>query len=211
MCWGARADVPLTGPRSLEGRRVAISQSSTFFQLWDAFAKRFGVDKSKVDVVSADPSARIGLLLGGRVDVIADLFIANEIPLLQERLGSKLNLWRLSQADFDPLGYLVVASTSAIQRDPGLIKAFTGATLRGMQYTAEHPDDAAAIVSRTNDNLPATVYRGQVAELVTLMNLRPAPGKNVPAAWSHSLDILRSAGLIQHALDHDAYYTNAFV
>jgi hypothetical protein len=80
-----------------------------------------------------------------------------------------------------------------------------------MAYTAQHPDDAAALVARANDNLPAQVYHGQVAALVGLMNMRPAPGKNEPAAWTRSLEILHSAGLIPHALDHDAYYTNAFV
>jgi NitT/TauT family transport system substrate-binding protein len=211
MCWASHADVPLTGPRSLEGRRVSISPSSTFFQVWESFAKRFNVDRSKVEVVSADPSARVGLFLGKRVDVMADIFLANDFVILQSKVSDKLNLWRLSQVDFDPLGYLLVTSTSLIQRDPALVKAFTGATLRGVRYTLDHPDDAATIIARAYDNLTPQVYQGQVRGLVTLVNAKPVLGKNEPDGWSRSLDILHGAGMIERELDHTSYYTNAFV
>ncbi|HYZ16321.1 MAG TPA: ABC transporter substrate-binding protein [Candidatus Acidoferrum sp.] len=211
MCWASRADVPLTGPRSLEGRRVSISPSSTFFQVWESFAKHFNVDRSKVEVVSADPSARVGLFLGKRVDVMADIFLANDFVILQSKVNEKLNLWRLSQVDFDPLGYLLVTTTGLIQRDPALVKAFTGATLRGVRFTLDHPDEASAIIARAYDNLTAGVYQGQVKQLATLVNAKPVLGRNEPDAWSRSLGILYNAGMIERELDHASYYTNAFV
>jgi NitT/TauT family transport system substrate-binding protein len=211
MCWASRADVPLTGPKALEGRRVSISPSSTFFQVWESFAKHFNVDRSKVEVVSADPSPRVGLFLGKRVDVMADIFLANDFVILQSKVSEKLNLWRLAQVDFDPLGYLLVTSTALIQRDPALVKAFTGATLRGVRFTLDHPDEAAAIIAHAYDNLTPGVYHGQVKQLVTLVNAKPALGKNEPDAWSRSLGILYSAGMIERELDQPSYYTNAFV
>lgn len=211
MCWAARADIPLTGPRSLEGHRVSISPSSTFFQVWESFAKHFNIDRSKVDVVSADPSARVGLFLDKRVDVMADIFLANDFVILESKVGEKLNLWRLSQVDFDPLGYLLVTSTGLIQRDPAIVKAFTGATLRGVRYTLDHPDEAAGIIARAYDNLTPHVYHDQVRQLLTLLNVKPQIGKNDPAAWSRSLGILSGAGVIDRQLDHASYYTNAFV
>jgi NitT/TauT family transport system substrate-binding protein len=211
MCWAARADVPLTGPRSLEGRRVSISPSSTFFQVWEAFAKKFNVDVSKVEVISSDPSARVGLFLAKRVDVMADIFVANDYVILESKISEKLNLWRLSQVDFDPLGYLLVTSSALVEREPALVRAFTAATLRGVQYTHDHPDDAAAIIAKAYDNLTPQVYHGQVRQLVSLINAKPALGKNEPRAWARSLEIMHSAGIIPRALDHASYYTNAFV
>jgi NitT/TauT family transport system substrate-binding protein len=211
MCWAAHADLPLNGPRALEGRRVSISPSSTFFQVWDAFAKKFGVDQSKVEVISSDPSARVGLFLAKRVDVMADIFVANDYVILESKVSEKLNLWRLSQVDFDPLGYLLVTSNSLLQRDPSVVKAFTQATLRGVQFVHDHPDDAAAIIAKAYDNLSPHVYQGQLRQLVSLINAKPALGRNEPPAWTHSLEIMQSAGMIPRALAHDSYYTNAFI
>src|SRR5579872_3094199 len=87
MCWASRADVPLTSPKSLEGHKVSISPASTFFQVWPAFSKKYGIDVDKVQVVGADPSARIGLFLDGRIDVMADIFYANDLVILQHKVN----------------------------------------------------------------------------------------------------------------------------
>ena len=215
MCWASRPDVPLTGPKSLEGRRVSISPASTFFQVWNSFAKEFNIDQSKVQVIGADPSARVGLFMDGRVDVMADIFFANDYVILQAKMPQhKLNLFRLSDAktQFDPLGYVLATRDELIQKEPALVKAFTGATLRGLAYTHDHPDEAAELMIKAPENqLAPDVVRGQVHNLLALINVKPVVGKNVPADWSRSLKILQTAGVIERALDHASYYTNAFV
>ena len=215
MCWASRPDVPLAGPKSLEGRRVSISPASTFFQVWPSFAKEFGIDVSKVQVIGADPSARVGLFLDGRLDVMADIFYANDYVILQAKMPQhKLNIFRLSDAktQFDPLGYLLVTRDELIQKEPAMVKAFTGATLRGLAYTSEHSDEAAELMIKAPENqLAPDVVRGQVRNLLTLMNAKPVPGKNQAADWARSLKILQGAGVIEKALDHSSYYTNAFV
>ena len=215
MCWASRPDVPLTGPKSLEGRRVSISPASTFFQVWNSFAKEFNVDQSKVQVIGADPSARVGLFLDGRVDIMADIFFANDFVILQSKVPQhKLNLFRLSdpKTQFDPLGYVLVTRDDLIQKEPAMVKAFTGATLRGLAYTHEHPDEAAEIMVKAPENqLAPDVVRGQVHNLQALINAKPTAGKNQPADWNRSLKILQTAGVIDKALDPASYYTNAFV
>ncbi len=215
MCWASRPDVPLTGPKSLEGRRVSISPASTFFQVWNSFAKEFNIDQSKVQVVGADPSARVGLFLDGKVDVMADIFFANDFVILQAKVPQhKLNLFRLSDAktQFDPLGYVLATRDELIQKEPAMVKAFTGATLRGLAYTHEHPDEAAELMIKAPENqLAPDVVRGQVRNLQALINAKPAVGKNQPGDWNRSLKILQGAGVIEKSLDHASYYTNAFV
>jgi NitT/TauT family transport system substrate-binding protein len=211
MCWASRPDVPLSGPKALEGRRVSISPSSTFFQVWDAFASRFGIDKSKVQVVGADPSARIGLFLDGRIDVMADIFYANDFVILQSKVKEKLNSFRLQQVDFDPIGYLLVANSSLISSSGNLVKAFTHATLQGLAFTQQHPDEAAEIMTRVDAQVAPAVLTGQVHNLLSLINSKPLLGRNETADWKRSLELLQGAGIIDRTLDQSSYYTNQFV
>lgn len=212
MVWASWPDVPLTGPKSLEGRKVSISSSSTFFQVWDAFARKFNVDKSKVEVVSSDPSARVGLFLARQLDIMADIFFANDYVILQTRTKDKLNLLKLADLDFDPIGYLLVANKSVMQSDKGLVKAFTQATLRGFQATLDRPDQATQIMTRLyGEQLGAAVIDGQVKNLLLLVNREPALGRSEQAPWNRSLDLLQESGVIDKKLALDQYFTNELV
>jgi NitT/TauT family transport system substrate-binding protein len=211
MCWASWPNVPLTKPKDLEGRRVSISPSSTFFQVWPAFARTFRIDTGKVDEVHADPSARVGLFLSHKLDVMADIFWANDLVILQVRTGEPLNVLRLSDLNFDPLGYLLVVNTQALSRDPELVKRVTSATLKGFRYAIDHPDEAIAIMTKLfGEQLGPKVIEGQVRNLIPLLNQTPALGRAAPDAWARSLTILYSSGVIRKRLALSDYYTDEF-
>jgi len=67
------------------------------------------------------------------------------------------------------------------------------------------------MIKAPENQLAPDVVRGQVRNLLTLMNAKPVPGKNQAADWASSLKILQGAGVIEKALDHSSYYTNEFV
>ena len=52
MCWASWPDVPLGGPKALEGRKVSISSASTFFQVWPAFARKHKLDLARIEAVN---------------------------------------------------------------------------------------------------------------------------------------------------------------
>ncbi len=212
MCWASWPTVPLAKPKDLEGRRVSISPSSTFFQVWPAFARAFRIDTSKVDVVHADPSARVGLFLSHKLDIMADIFWANDLVILQVRTGEPLNVLKLADLNFDPLGYLLVVNAQVLSRDPDLVKRVTAATLKGFQYTIDHPDEAIAIMTKLHGNqLGAKVIEGQVHNLIPLLNQKPILGKATQDAWARSLTILYSSGVIRKRLALSDYYTDEFI
>jgi ABC-type nitrate/sulfonate/bicarbonate transport system substrate-binding protein len=212
MCWASHADVPLADPKALEGRKVSISTSSTFFQVWDGFARKFGVDKSKVDVVAADPSARVGLVLQRQVDIMADIFLANDFVILQNRANENLNLLKLADLDYDPIGYVLVTNRSILTNDSGLGRGFTQATLKGLEYTLRQPDEVTQIMTHLYaSTLGAAVIDGQIKQLLPLVNKEPQIGKSDEAAWNHSLDILVDSAVIDKKLPLDQYFTNDFV
>src|SRR5712692_9200035 len=197
MCWASWPEVPLSGPKSLEGRKVSISSASTFFQVWPAFAKKHKLDLAKIETVNADPSARNGLFLSRRLDIMADIFVANDFVILESRAKQKLNLLRLSELDFDPVGYVLIVHRPVAERDPDLVKRFTRATQRGFQYLVEAPQEAIAIMTKLyGDRLGAEIIEGQVSRLLTLVNREPGLGVSSDGAWQRSLDLLHEARVI---------------
>lgn len=212
MCWAAWQDVPLNGPRALEGHKVSISTASTFFQVWDAFARKFGVDVSKVEVVPADPSARVALFLSRQVEIMADIFVANDLVIVQDRTTEPLNVLKLADLGFDPLGYLLVANQSVLDGDKGLVRAFVSATLRGFSTMLDNPAEATAIMVQLHgERLGANVLDGQVKNLIPMVVREPALGRVESAAWEQTLQLLLDAGVIDRKLALDAYTTNDYI
>jgi NitT/TauT family transport system substrate-binding protein len=212
MCWASWPEIPLTGPKSLEGRKVSMSSASTFFQVWPAFAKKHKLELAKIETVNADPSARNGLFLSRRLDIMADIFVANDFVILESRAKQKLNMLRLSDLDFDPVGYVLIVHRPVAERDPDLVKRFTRATQKGFQFLLDSPKEAIAIMTKLyGDRFGAEVIEGQVTRLLTLVNREPALGVSADAAWQRSLDLLHEAGVIEKKLPLPEYFTNDFL
>jgi len=212
MCWASWPEVPLDGPKALEGHKVSVSSASTFFQVWPAFVKKYGIDLAKVEAVNADPSARVGLFLSRRLDIMADIFVANDFVVLQSKVKEKLNLLRLSELDFDPVGYVLIANRGLLQSDPDLARKFSLAVRKGFQAMVAEPKAAIATMTKLyGDRLGAEVIAGQVARLLPLLNRSPALGMSNEADWTRSLDLLQQAGVIEKKLALKEYFTNQFV
>ena len=212
MCWASWPEVPLSGPKSLEGRKVSISSASTFFQVWPAFARKHRLDLGKIEAVNADPSARNGLFLSRRLDIMADIFVANDFVILESRAKQKLNLLRLSDLEFDPVGYVLIVHRPVMERDPDLVKRFTRATQKGFQHMVDSPKEAVAIMTKLyGERLGPEIIEGQVSRLLTLVNREPGLGVSSDRAWERSLELLREAGVIDKKLPLAEYFTNDFV
>jgi NitT/TauT family transport system substrate-binding protein len=212
MAMVAKSAIPLSSPSDLLGRRVEISAASTFSQIWDAFARKNAIDISKVNVVRVAPGARFSLLLESKVDVLADIFMTNEYPVLRAKTG--LNTLRIGDFGFRLLGYTLAATDKLQQDRPDVLRRFNAGAMKGFRFTIANPDQAAAIAARTYPSaLAADTTRGQVDQLVAFLK-QGAPGeffRGSDAGWQQTLTILKDSGAISEEKPVSAYYTNAFV
>lgn len=212
MCWAAWPDVPLNGPGALEGHAVSISTSSTFFQVWPGFKRRFQPDLNKIQVVHPAPSARVGLFLRRELDIMADIFYANDWVILGSKADEELNLLRMSELNFDPLGYLLVANDRLLSDSPDTVRRFTQATLKGFQYVIDNPEEATDIMARLfSDRSSREVFSGQIQNMLDLLLQEPGLGVGSDQVWKQSLGILSQSGLIEETRPLNEYYTNEFV
>lgn len=210
------SDVPLKTPKDIEGRTVEITATATFSQIWSAFARKNNIDESKVTVVRVAPGARFNLLLTKKVDVLADIFMTNEYPVLQKQVGQQpLNTMVVGDWGFRLIGYTLATQQKTIDDKPDLVKRFNVAAAKAFKFTIEHPDEAAQIASAAYPKvLFADTTLGQVKELVSFLG-RGEPKRLFAGSdegWRSTIDILAPpvAGAAPAKPVSD-YYTNAFV
>jgi NitT/TauT family transport system substrate-binding protein len=203
----------LTDPKQLKGLRIGISapNNSTDFGL-EALLRAGGLTRKDVTVVTIG-FTETQALVNRRVDV-AMTFIDNE-PVQAAALGYPVNV--LPVANYVKLvGTGVVTSRAMVQDHPDVVRAFVKASLQGLAYTLQHPDDAFAICLRNIPNLvdakQIDVARQVLAQRLTFQ--QPPTGHPLgwsdPAAWTTTVSFLQGIGLVHGDLPPAAVFSNAF-
>jgi NitT/TauT family transport system substrate-binding protein len=140
------ADEGITTPKQLEGKTLADSPASTVRILFPVYAKKAGIDASKVQWRDAAPPALPALLASGQVDGIGQFTVGR--PLVgRAAQGRALHSLKYSQFLKGLLGIGIVASDDKIRTKPGEVRAFTRALLKGLQWSIDNPGAAGAILS----------------------------------------------------------------
>jgi len=110
----------------------------------------------------------------------------------------------------------LITSEKVIESQPELVERMARATFRGIQYAAEHPDEAFTISEKYVENLAnfseaeKDVQRKVLGDSIRLWQVELG-GVSDPQAWSNMQDLLIQMGLLSAPLDLSAAFTNQFI
>lgn len=137
----------ITTPKQLEGRSLADSPSSTVRVLFPLYAKKAGVDASKVTWRDAAPPALPALLATKQVAGIGQFSVG--LPLISKAAGGrKIRSFKYSKVLPGLLGIGVVASDEKIRSNPREVRAFVRALNRGLLWSIQNPGQAGGILNK---------------------------------------------------------------
>lgn len=150
--WGITSliDTPIASPKDLEGKSIAIAPGGADIALFQLMLDKNGVDKSKINILSADASGHIGLLAEKKVDGVSAAPGDVMLPLSEKGIKTKMMYYRDQGAPL--VGLSLVARDDKLKENPDLYKRLVDATLRGYAAAAKDPEAAVdALLSRYSD------------------------------------------------------------
>lgn len=206
-------DVPLNGPKDLEGKRIGISVGETFTDMLAPFTKINNVDLSKITRIQMDNSARTGQFLTRNVDVMS-VYLSNELPVLEKKTGVKFNVMRVSDYGLNLLGASYYVSNEFAKEKPQVVAKLVKATNKGYADAMEDPNGAAKIMGKyMKVKQDPDVLAAQVKATVESTNAPTGKpiGWQEESHWKTQLDLLMTTGAIKERKDLSLYYTNQFL
>ena len=206
----ALAGTGIDSPHALAGHSVGIpGLFGASYAAWKALVYAAGLDESAIDLQEIG-FTQAEALSQGVVDA-AVVYVANE-PIQLRRAGMAVNLIEVSDY-IDLVANGLVTNEDLIREDPDLIRRIVGASLKGLAYTIEHPDEAFDIARQFIPEMSDEDAPTQRAVLETSIELwrSNAPGLSDPQAWADSAAFMRASGLIETDVEVDKLYTNEFV
>ena len=153
---------------------------------------------------------QVAVLMADRDDAVV-IYVANE-PVQLAAQGVAINLLKASDS-INLVGNGLVTNEKTLNENPQLVKAMITATLKGIQYTIDHPDDAFEISKKYVENLGTTdaaiqkqVLLNSIAEWET-----DNPGYSNPQAWVNMEGVLTGMKLVTGQGDVALSYTNGLL
>ncbi|SCL19787.1 NitT/TauT family transport system substrate-binding protein [Micromonospora nigra] len=153
-------DKQIATPKDLEGKTLADAPGSVVRNLFPTYARMAGIDHTKVTWVNGAPQTLMGTLAGGKVDGIGQFVVGQ--PTIESVTKKKAVMLPYSNVMQDLYGNVLITSAQIAKEKPEMVKRFSGALLKGLEYALANPQEAAEILKK---NVDATITAAAAAEL----------------------------------------------
>jgi NitT/TauT family transport system substrate-binding protein len=198
----------ITKLSDLIGKKMGGSIDGASILMWRVAMTKAGLDPNKVNFVGLDPAAQVAALVKGQVDAIT----AQTQPADLEFEGVANNTVPLG---LDVVADSVFVNDSYLQKNPDAIRAFTKASIKGVQFVKDQPAETQAIMVKkfpTVEPKKLDLYRKLEATWVWTPNT-PADkfGLQSLASWGNLQDLLLETKMTEKKVDISSFVTNKYL
>lgn len=153
---------------------------------------------------------QVEVLMQDKDDAVV-VYIANE-PVQLDKMGEDIVLFKTSDS-VQLVGNGLITNEKTLNDNPALVAKMVVATLKGIQYAADHPDEAYEICKKYVTDLDESDRDLQMQVLKNSIELWKGErmGYSNPQAWQNMQSILLEMGLMPKEVDLSYAFTNEFV
>jgi len=204
------AEQGINQPADLTGKTVGLpGLYGASFIGWKALVYAAGLDESAITVEEIG-FTQAAAVQQKQVDA-AIVYIANEPNQLRSQ-GLDINVIQVSDY-INLVSNGLVTGETLLTDNPELVQRMTRATLRGITYTIDHPDEAFAIAREiipeiTDETAPT---QRQVLDSSIELFESDAPGLSRQEDWQASVEFMQQTGLLEQTVEVEQLFTNRFV
>jgi NitT/TauT family transport system substrate-binding protein len=200
----------VSAPVGLTGKKVGLPGffGATFVG-WKALVHAAGIDENAITV------EEIGFTQAAAVQQetvdAAMVYIANE-PIQLRNEGVDVEVIEVSDY-INLVANGLVVGDKLMADDPELVQRTVRASLKGLSFTIDHPDEAFEIVRQVIPEMSdedAPTQRQVLAASIELWRTDQL-GQSSQQAWQDSVDFMQAAGLLEGTVEVGQLYTNKFV
>ena len=154
-------DSGINSPKDLVGKKIGAPPGDAQRTIFPALAQANGFDPDKVTFVNIAAEAKFSALAAKQMDVIFDYY--SGAPFFHKAMGEE-NVKYMMFADYgvDVYSNALVASEKYIKENPGIIKRFVKASLRGWEFALKNPEEAIEIMAKHRPEIDKPVLLGQL-------------------------------------------------
>jgi NitT/TauT family transport system substrate-binding protein len=162
----------ITKPKDFEGKRIAFTPGDSPRRMFPAFAKASGIDESKVSWLSVDPNSKNAVLLNHQAEGMVTYIFTKPVLQKAAQKGDQVGAFIYGDFGADFYSNGIGAMEDYLKEKPTVARDFVQATMKGLQYTLEHPKEAVGMLKKHQPQLDVDVALQEVEILSDISNAK---------------------------------------
>ena len=208
----ARAGSGIASPADLVGKEVISSAGDSTRTFFPALAEANGFDPDSVTFLNVSGESKTTAFVAGRGDAMLN-FASDEF--IVEEAGVDAEVLMYADYGVNVISQGLFTSTDFLEQNPDVVARFVRASMRGLDYARENPEEASLWVLefRPGAETPeqALFELNTTLPLMETVNSAGHPtGYMAPEDWAQSVLLLQQYQDMQD-VSPDLIYTNEFV
>jgi NitT/TauT family transport system substrate-binding protein len=207
------AEKKITKPKDLEGKSVGLAAAAAEAKIFPAFARRNGLEMSRITLVDLSIPTRIPSLLAGKVDALGGFIVIQSD--IAARVSGSVNAMKFADYGIDMYGNGVIVNNQFANRNPQVVERFLQATLRALRFTLDNPDAALesiykALPDRDRNSLREG-WRLSAQLMQSDVTRKHGLGWMDESIWKSTQDLMLEYGGQSKPAELRKLYTNKFL
>lgn len=198
-------------PAKLKGHKMAWFQALVE-GLLDPVIAAGGLHRGDVQLVTVARGAEVQMLAAGQVDALFGYSFGQALTL--QHRGFPVNVMPVRDYGVQVYGTVVYTSEALLKSDPGLVKRFLRATLKGFIYAHDNPEDAIGQVILAAPDREAPLETQKLRIIFGLYDVEDYAqrfGTMTDAKWQSSIALFAGSGDLARTPTPAEMYTNAVI
>ena len=203
--------------KDLEGKKLGAPVFDASFRLFPAFAKKTGIDRTKVESVNLTPQLREQSLVQGSVDFISGHYFSSILDLKARNVGvDDIVAMTYSDAGMDVYGNGVIVSPEFAAANPAAVTGFIRATIKAWREVTATPAVGIAAAKKRDPLINEALETERLAMSLRMNVLTPwvkanGMGDVDPARFARSVKDVADAFGLPSAPEPDKVFTSKFL
>ena len=203
-------------PKDLEGKTLGRSAAGATVLMLPGFLKANGLDRAKMKEVVIDATAFLPMLLSRKVDAVTEQSIhLARFQKAAEKQGLHVQAMRFSDFGLIAYGNMLMTTDATIKDKPDLVRRFTQATVKGLAYAFENPDEATTILQKLHREADAEFSKEELVGTRELAWSDEAKASGLGAISREKMtttrDVVTAALSLKRVVPVDELYTTQFL
>jgi NitT/TauT family transport system substrate-binding protein len=203
---------PITKLEDLYGKRLGTQIKSVVDKQWEAVARMNKIDRSKITEIPSDRAVAQGII-GGTLDAAVAFFFND--GLLMEARGTPTGWLMFSDLGLKSYSTSLTVHEDLVKQNPGLVRRFTKAFMKGWTYSKQNPDEALALFLKANPNVDPVYAKLKLPAVLGLTESddtkKNGLGYSTKAGWEAMQRALIDMKLMDAPIDVTKVFTNEYL